>query len=289
LEGPFTVPATDLRVGRNVVAVELHQTSAGSSDIVMGAALELDGAEAPAATPGQPNPVAAALEPFPDLWINEVCPAGGGLVDGAGESDPWIELFNAGPTALGLDGCWLSADPAQPEAWSLPAGAVIPARSTLLVWADGETTETRPGEWHAGFRPGTGTGQVVLSTTRHGQPLVLDHLGYASLAAGTSRGGMPDGQRWSRTNFNQPTPDAANNAPAAPPRLESWQWNPDGSLSLVWSSEAGRTYQLEAADTPAGGDWQGLGTVVATGSSAASNDYGAIGVRERYYRVRWLP
>jgi hypothetical protein len=34
LEGPFTVAVDNLRAGENVLAVEVHQTSSGSSDIV---------------------------------------------------------------------------------------------------------------------------------------------------------------------------------------------------------------------------------------------------------------
>jgi hypothetical protein len=40
LEGPFEIPTSDLRRGDNVLAVEVHQSSAGSSDVVFG--LELD-------------------------------------------------------------------------------------------------------------------------------------------------------------------------------------------------------------------------------------------------------
>jgi hypothetical protein len=289
LEGPFTVPATDLRVGRNVLAAEVHQISSGSSDVVMGAALELDGANVPASTPGAANSVAAALTPFPALWINEVAPAGGGRVDGAGEADPWIELYNAGPRSRSLDGCSLSPDPAQLEAWTFPSGVVIPPHSTLLVWADGEAGETRPGEWHAGFRLPAGTGQVVLSLREAGQPRVLDHLAYAEVPAGLSRGSLPDGQRWSRMVFNPPTPNAANGAVPAAPRIQSWGWNPDGSLSLTWSAQSGRSYELEATAAPAGGAWQVVGRVLATGDTATLSDTAAAGSAERYYRVRVLP
>ncbi len=44
LEGPFPIPTTDLRQGDNVIAVEVHQCSSGSSDIVWGMELEAYGA-----------------------------------------------------------------------------------------------------------------------------------------------------------------------------------------------------------------------------------------------------
>ena len=51
--GPFTLPASALRAGENVLAVEVHQITAGSSDIVFGCELKLVGGEVPALTPGQ--------------------------------------------------------------------------------------------------------------------------------------------------------------------------------------------------------------------------------------------
>ncbi len=48
-EGPFTIPADALVQGDNVIAVEVHQTNAGSSDIVFG--LELEGVITTSSTP----------------------------------------------------------------------------------------------------------------------------------------------------------------------------------------------------------------------------------------------
>ena len=39
-EGPFIVPSTWLKAGDNVLAAEVHQNNAGSSDIVFGLALD---------------------------------------------------------------------------------------------------------------------------------------------------------------------------------------------------------------------------------------------------------
>ena len=49
-EGPFTVPSGSLVAGDNVLAVEVHQTTTGSSDIVLGLILDAD-----INTPGQPS------------------------------------------------------------------------------------------------------------------------------------------------------------------------------------------------------------------------------------------
>src|SRR5262249_30887395 len=55
----------------------------------------------PLATPGVPNSVQTALAPFSDLWINEVAPEPrSGIVDSAGQHDPWIEIYNAGNSSV---------------------------------------------------------------------------------------------------------------------------------------------------------------------------------------------
>ena len=60
LEGPFTVPVGNLVQGENVLAVEVHQATAGSSDIVFGMSLSTIEEYIPSSgqpTPGQPNNV----------------------------------------------------------------------------------------------------------------------------------------------------------------------------------------------------------------------------------------
>src|SRR2546429_63937 len=48
-------------------------------------------------TPGSANGVQTALPPFPTFWINEVQPENlNGIRDSAGETDPWIEIYNTG-------------------------------------------------------------------------------------------------------------------------------------------------------------------------------------------------
>ena len=49
-------------------------------------------------TPGLLNSINTNLPPFPPLWLNELQAQNvSGPTDNAGDRDPWIELFNAGP------------------------------------------------------------------------------------------------------------------------------------------------------------------------------------------------
>lgn len=92
-EGPFDLPASSLIVGENVLAVEVHQDDAGSSDIVFG--LELQAVETELVREGLGD--AEAI--LSGLRITEIMyhPAG----DGEGE---FLELRNTGETPFDLNG-----------------------------------------------------------------------------------------------------------------------------------------------------------------------------------------
>src|SRR5262249_25469491 len=64
LTGPFIVPGNALLSGDNVMAVEVHQSSAASSDLVFGMTLETTYDVLSRYTPGAPNSVRSTLPPF---------------------------------------------------------------------------------------------------------------------------------------------------------------------------------------------------------------------------------
>ena len=185
-EGPFQLDSNYLRQGDNVLAVEVHQIAITSSDITFGLALEaVARANGAAATPGRPNATLQSLPAIPNLWINELQAVNtAGPRDRFDETEPWVELFNAGTTAASLDGCYLTDTTTNLTRWAFPAGTTIDAGQWLVVWLDAEPMETGNGELHASFRPSGGTGFLALVATVAGQPLVLDSIHYASLQDG---------------------------------------------------------------------------------------------------------
>lgn len=101
LSGPLSVPATALHAGLNILAVEVHQSSAGSADVFMG--MELTARET----------VAPAVE--------------------AGESrNTWIELYNKSGAAVDLTG-WRLDDGVD---FRFAAGSGIAAGDRLVVAND---------------------------------------------------------------------------------------------------------------------------------------------------------
>lgn len=221
-EGPFIVPADALVAGENVLAVEVHQVNAGSSDIVMGCSLDLLGGQVANRTPGQANSVRTTLPAFEPIFINELLAVNAnGLADSAGEREPWVELYNAGTAPVSLQGFYLTDSYAALNRWAFPAGASLAPGEFKIVWLDGEAAETLGPEWHANFRA-SGAGQVALARTQNGQPAVIDYIGYSAAIADNSIGSLPNGQLDERSPM-PPTPGASNAAPQAnrPPRIEN--------------------------------------------------------------------
>ncbi|HEY9175441.1 MAG TPA: lamin tail domain-containing protein, partial [Verrucomicrobiae bacterium] len=170
-------------------------------------------------TPGRSNAVAQTLAPFPPVWINEVQPYNlSGPVDGAGDRDPWVELYNAGTNAVDLSGLYLTHTYTNLTLWAFPAGTVLDAGAFLVIWTDGEPGETRPGELHTNFRLDPTSGAIALCRLQ-GSPLtpaVVDYLEYDQLSAGRSFGSYPDGEPRQRQPFVHATPGVAND-PEMPP------------------------------------------------------------------------
>lgn len=169
------------------------------------------------ATPGSANSVAALIDPFPLVFLNEVQPQNtSGLADRFGERDPWIEIYNTGTTSLSLSGLYLTTDFANLRQWAFPAGASLGPRGFLVVWADGEPEESAAGELHTNFRLDATQGSVALVRIQSGAPAVMDHLQYRDQPPGLSYGSYPNGQPIERQLFHLVTPGATN-TPGAPP------------------------------------------------------------------------
>ena len=169
------------------------------------------------ATPGTNNILTNAQPPYPLVWLNEVLPVNtNSVADGQGEREPWIELYNSGPTQIALSNLFLSDDFQDLGKWRFPAGAVIDPGQFKIVFADGEPGEGTVSEWHTSFRLTSAGGSVGLSRLVNGAPQLIDYLSFDPLPANRSYGSYPDGQLFNRQEFFFVTPGATNNAGSAP-------------------------------------------------------------------------
>ena len=203
MEGPVDVPVSLLRSGGNIIAVEVHQSNANSSDIVFGVTLE-------ATLPAGGGSVV----------LNEIAASNTGSVTESESTPDWIELFNAGTQTVDLGGYALSDDVLRPNRFVLPSGTQIAARGYLTVWCDSNTNA--PG-LHAGFGLSDRGQTVTLFKPEGGALQVADYITFGlqipDLTIGRIDGGAGDWQ------LCEPTPGLANRGQAL------------GSASLVKINE----------------------------------------------------
>src|SRR5687768_14535541 len=77
-----------------------------------------------------------------DVLITEFMASNnGGLRDGDGDSSDWIELFNAGDSAVDLGGYFLTEEADELSKWPFPAGTIVGPGNTLLVFASDKGSE----------------------------------------------------------------------------------------------------------------------------------------------------
>jgi hypothetical protein len=168
-------------------------------------------------TPGTANFVGGGIAPYPPLWINEVQPENvNGISDNNGQRDPWIELYNAGASAIALDGFYLANNFTNLAQWSFPNGATINPGEFKIVFTDGQPAQSTASELHTSFRLSAGSGAVALSRTNGPAPQIVDYLKYNGVGAGRSYGSFPDGQAFDRQEFYYVTAGGTNNGTAAP-------------------------------------------------------------------------
>jgi len=163
-------------------------------------------------TPGASNSDAATLAAIPELWLNEVQPNNTvGIQDNMGEREPWIELYNAGSTALNLDTYYLANNyDTNLTQWAFPSGSTIAPGQFKIIWADGEPGETTGTDIHTSFRLAAASGTVALVRLQDGKPQVLDYLTYSGVGPNLSYGDYPDGQPFNRVTMRDVTPGSTN-------------------------------------------------------------------------------
>ena len=94
------------------------------------------------------------------LYINELLASNQtGAQDEEGQTEDWIELYNASGVPISLAGYTISDDPDRPDKWPFPAEASVPAGGYLIVWADEDQED---GPLHANFKLARGGESVAL-------------------------------------------------------------------------------------------------------------------------------
>lgn len=155
-------------------------------------------------TPGMANSV------IPMVVINEWMASNIAAVDDKEDNDfeDWFELYNLSYNPIDLSGFYLTDKLDNKNQFSIPDGTIIPARGFLVVWADGEPWQNKPGssEIHANFTLSKNGEQIGLFTP---DLKLVDGITFGPQIDNISQGRFPDGS----TNIYfllYPTPSAPN-------------------------------------------------------------------------------
>lgn len=127
-----------------------------------------------------------------------------GRTDEFGDHDDWVELRNRGLVDVQLGGYHLTDDLAAPTKWTVPAGTVLRAGGTLLLWADNEPSE---GALHMNFRL-SGLGEAI-GLFAPGGLAAIDQFPFGVQRDDESIGRL-DREPGSLVTFPRPTPERHN-------------------------------------------------------------------------------
>lgn len=209
VDEPLAIPSSWLHVGTNLVAVEVHQVTLTSSDIVWGMSLE--------ATRLVTNIVTTPLV------LSEILASPGMQTNEDGSLTDWVEIHNPSQSVVSLAGMSLTDDTPTTHRWVFPIGATMAAGARLVVKFDGNSPPST--NLDASFNTGFGlnsTGDAVY--LYNASATLLDAVVFGPQAAGFSLARLPDATgAWM---LALPTPGSSNIAAgvggSADVRINEW-------------------------------------------------------------------
>mgnify|MGYP005833243737 CR=1 FL=1 len=217
----YDLDPSRLREGRNVLAVEVHQSGPASSDLSFD--LELSGTSAGGAIPILRTATVKARVRAGTEWgaltsarftvglrglvLNELMAANRRTLedpDEPGEFPDWIEIHNGTPAAIDLSGMYLTDNLQDLTKWRIPDGTGLAAGGHIIFYADDDGTQ---GPRHTNFHLSQISDAIAL-VDADGET-VLDSVLFELQSPDVSYGRYPDGSgAW---GFHEtPTPGSAN-------------------------------------------------------------------------------
>lgn len=210
--GQMILDASLFKRGNNIIAVELHNNSANSTDIYWDAALlytrDSDGNYASTEETFQLPVTTSAVtyravyerlnDNADDAWdahpvkINEVSAGNEIYVNDLFKKNDWIELYNTTDQPYNVNGMYLSDNLAKPDKFQIiddgTASTVIPAHGHLVIWCDKLEGVS---QLHASFKLSNTDSCSVLLTAE--DKSWADTLTYCAHNGYQSVGLFPDG------------------------------------------------------------------------------------------------
>lgn len=212
LEGTIELSPSLFKSGTNVIAVEVHNNSATSSDLFWDAELTLtksaDGntvyseesiidlpneskfSLTASFTPLQADEIAA--QGITPVRINEVSAKNETFVNEYWKKNDWVELYNTTDEPIDVEGMYLSDNPDKPKKYQISkdnseASTIIPPHGFLIIWCDKLDPVT---QLHASFKLAAEGGSVILTADDESWS---DQITYQAHQPDETVGRYPDG------------------------------------------------------------------------------------------------
>ncbi len=211
--GSMTLNTDLFKKGANIIAVEVHNNAANSTDIMWDAELlyvkegagNIASTEATFRIPESTSSItltavyeklnasdAEAWDAHP-VKINEVSADNDIFVSDIFKKSDWIELCNTTDAPVDVAGMYLSDHLEEPEKWQIPVSdgsftTVIPAHGHLVIWCDKEESGS---QLHANFKLNNEDNSLVVLTAE--DKSWADTLIYCAHDGYHSVGLYPDG------------------------------------------------------------------------------------------------
>lgn len=142
-----------------------------------------------------------------ELYINETVARNTIFYDNYGETDDWLELYNASAEAINLNAYYLSDDANDLAKWQIETDIIIPSEGFSLFWLDDDISQ---GANHASFKLSQEGETLFLSKEIAGELTIISALAASALSEDVSYGRKENGGS-ALTTFWEPTPLATNN------------------------------------------------------------------------------
>jgi len=123
-----------------------------------------------------------------DVVINEFMAVNSyTAADQDGEYDDWIELFNLTSEEINLSGYYLTDSKNNLTKWKFPDGTSITGKGYLIIWADGDTTQSG---LHTNYKLSSLGEKVILLTP---EMETIDKVEYNAQSSELAYARVPNG------------------------------------------------------------------------------------------------
>lgn len=208
----LVIPGSAFHKGNNVIAIEVHNNSASSSDIYWDAKLVKNAnfnssdylsTDLEISMPSTGNhSLTACYQQLSDeesnrdgihpIMINEVSGSNSIYVNEYGKKNDWVELYNPTNSSIDIEGMFLTDDLSNPTKYQITKGntnatTVIPSHNYLIIWCDKLSTTDRG--LHSTFKI-DGEGGVISLTSN--DKSWADTLYYRAHDGNSTVGRYPD-------------------------------------------------------------------------------------------------